>query len=126
VVLPRGIEASAAARTAVREACARWEVPRFVYDGILVAGELAVNATQHTTSAATLRLDLRRGRLTIAVLDDDPRPAVLLPRPRPGAAGLGLHIVARSAEAWGCSPRWSGGKVVWAVLTSEQRVGEPG
>jgi hypothetical protein len=34
--------------------------------------------------------------------------------------------VARSAEAWGCSPRWSGGKVVWAVLTSEQRVGEPG
>ncbi|VVJ18015.1 Uncharacterised protein [Amycolatopsis camponoti] len=125
LVLPRGLEASAVARAAVREACARWEVPQFVYDGILVAGELATNAVQHTTSTATLRLDLRRGRLTIAVLDDDPRPAVLLPRPWPGAAGLGLHIVARSAEAWGCSPRWSGGKVVWALLTSERHTGEP-
>ncbi|MCR6485120.1 ATP-binding protein [Amycolatopsis sp. OK19-0408] len=120
VVLPRSLDASAVARAAVREACTRWEVPQFVYDGILVAGELAANVVQHTTSAATLRLDLRRGRLTIAVLDDDPRPAVLLPRTRPTAAGLGLHIVARSADTWGSSPRWSGGKVVWAVVTSEQ------
>lgn len=118
VALPRSLDASAIARAAVREACARWEVPRFVYDGILVAGELAANAVQHTTSEATLRLDLRRGRLTIAVLDDDPRPAVLRPRPRPTAAGLGLHIVARSSDTWGSSPRWSGGKVVWAVLTA--------
>ena len=125
LILPRGLEASAMARAAVREACARWEVPQFVYDGILVAGELAANAAQHTTSAATLRLDLRRGRLTIAVLDDDPHPAVLHPRPRPGAAGLGMHIVARSADAWGCSSRWSGGKVVWAVLTSERHAREP-
>jgi anti-sigma regulatory factor (Ser/Thr protein kinase) len=126
LILPHGLEASAVARAAVREACAQWEVPQFVYDGILVAGELAANAAQHTTSTATLRLDLRRGRLTVAVLDDDPRPAVLFPRPRAGAAGLGLHIVARSAQAWGCSSRWSGGKVVWAVLTSERHAADPG
>ncbi|MEV4051995.1 hypothetical protein AB0J55_12510 [Amycolatopsis sp. NPDC049688] len=54
---------------------------------------------------------------------DDPRPAVLRPRPTPGASGLGLHIVAQSAAEWGCSPRWSGGKVVWAVLTSRGRTG---
>ncbi|EOD65797.1 ATP-binding protein [Amycolatopsis vancoresmycina] len=121
--LHRDPEAPALARTAVREACARWSVPHFVYDGILVAGELAENTLRHTGSAITLRLDLRRDRLTIAVLDDDPRPAVLLPRPTPGASGLGLHIVAQSAAEWGCSPRWSGGKVVWAVLTSEGRPG---
>lgn len=123
VLLPRGQEASGIARTAVREACAEWAVPQFVYDGILVAGELAENAVRHTATAATLRLDLRRGRLTVAVLDGDPHPAVLLPRPTPGAAGLGLHIVAQSAAEWGCSPRWSGGKVVWAVLTSDRPPG---
>lgn len=126
VVLPRSLKASAVARAAVREACAQWEIPQFIYDGVLVAGELATNAIQHTKSAAVLRLDLRRGRLTIAVLDDDPSPAVLLPPPRPGASGLGLHIVASSAHAWGCSLRWSRGKVVWAVLTTDRPVGEPG
>ncbi|WP_370961934.1 ATP-binding protein [Amycolatopsis sp. cg9] len=125
LVLPRTGEAPALARAAVRRACAEWGVTHFVYDGILVAGELATNAVQHTTSAATLRLDLRHGRLTVAVLDDDPRPAVPSPRPRPGSAGLGLHLVAHSAQRWGCSPRWSGGKAVWAVLTTERRTTAP-
>ncbi|WP_372671797.1 hypothetical protein [Amycolatopsis kentuckyensis] len=84
---------------------------------------LTENTIRHTTSTPTLRLDLRRGRLTVAVLDDDPHAAVLLPRPTPGASGLGLHIVAQPATHWGCGPRWSGGKAVRAILTSDRHSG---
>ncbi|WP_328454193.1 hypothetical protein [Amycolatopsis sp. NBC_00438] len=54
--------------------------------------------------------------LTVAVSDDSPRPAVLQDRSGLRAPGLGLRIVADAARVWGSSPRWSGGKIVWAVL----------
>jgi hypothetical protein len=126
--LPRTTGTAALARSFVRELAARWDVPELIYDGALVAGELADNAVRHTSSVPRMRLDLRRGLLTVAVADDDPRPAVLLERTDVRSPGLGLYIVAHAAKVWGSSRRWSGGKVVWAVLTSARHHerGEPG
>ncbi|WP_326953096.1 ATP-binding protein [Amycolatopsis sp. NBC_01286] len=125
--LPRTAGAAPLARSFVRELAGRWNVPELVYDGTLIAGELADNAVRHTSSIPEVRLDLRRGLLTVAVADDDPRPAVLLERPDVRSPGVGLAIVAHAATVWGSSRRWSGGKVVWAVLTSarHRERGEP-
>ncbi|WP_328616428.1 ATP-binding protein [Amycolatopsis sp. NBC_00355] len=126
--LPRTGNAAPLARSFVRELAGQWDVPELIYDGALIAGELADNAVRHTSSVPRMRLDLRRGLLTVAVADDDPRPAVLLERSDVRSPGLGLYIVAHAAKVWGSSHRWSGGKVVWAVLTSARHRdrGEPG
>lgn len=91
-------------------------MPKLVYDGLLVVGELVDNTIQHTTSSPDVRLALRERRLTVAVADDHPDPATLLERAGMREPGIGLHIVAQAATRWGCSRRWSGGKVVWATL----------
>lgn len=84
----------------------------------MIVTELVENTIRHTTSDARVRLELRRGLFTVAVADDDPRPAVLHERTSTLEHGLGLHLVAGSAKAWGSSPVWGGGKIVWAVLPS--------
>jgi hypothetical protein len=119
--LARGEAGIAQARAFVRDRTREWGVPGFEYDGTLVAAELTDNASRHTSSEPRLRLELQQDLLTIAVSDDDPRPAVLIERPDILEPGLGLRIVAQTARAWGSSRRWAGGKVVWAVLAAPQR-----
>ncbi|WP_342750237.1 ATP-binding protein [Amycolatopsis australiensis] len=113
-------QASALARSFVGRVCAEWDVPEHVEDALMIATELVENAIRHTTSTPRLRLELRRGVFTVAVADDDPRPAVLFELPRPGH-GLGLRLVAQTSRVWGCSGSWTGGKVVWAVLARRRR-----
>ncbi|OXM61187.1 ATP-binding protein [Amycolatopsis vastitatis] len=108
--------ASGVARRFVGEVCAEWAVPGYVEDAQLVVTELVENAVRHTGSSPRLRLELRRGVFSVAVSDDDPRPAVLLERLGVAEPGLGLRLVAQTARTWGCSRSWGGGKVVWAVL----------
>lgn len=105
----------------VADTCHNWGIEALTADAVVVANELVANAARHTTSPATLRLELWRGRLTVAVADDDPRP-VLLPRPDSTSAdpGSGLLRVTRLARAAGCSRRQSSGKVVWAVLRTPE------
>lgn len=98
-------------------------MPEHEEDAQLIATEFVENTIRHTIYAPRLRLELRRGIFTVAVGDDDPCPAVRHERLGPGEAGLGLQLVAQVARVWGCSRSWSGGKVVWAVLT---RRGRPG
>jgi hypothetical protein len=93
-----------------------WGVPELAEDARFIATELVENVLKHTASEPRLRLDLRRGICTVAVADQDTRPAMLLERLAPFEPGLGLKLVAQIARAWGCSRSWSGGKVVWAVL----------
>lgn len=114
--VPRSPNAEDVAREFVRQRCLDWAVPQLIYDGTLIAAELVRNAIQHTESVPQIRLDLRRELLSVSVTDDDPSPATVLDRPDPRDPGLGLRIVAHAAQAWGSSRRWSGGKVVWAVL----------
>ncbi|MGW3963705.1 ATP-binding protein [Amycolatopsis sp. NPDC005003] len=119
-VLPRIDDAATLARTFVREHALRWQVPEFIDGSTLVAGELVRNVLEHTASEPDVRLDLRRQLLSVSVADGSDRPAVLLERADIREPGLGLRIVADTAQAWGSSRRWSGGKIVWAVLKSER------
>ncbi|WP_410610915.1 ATP-binding protein [Amycolatopsis sp. lyj-109] len=115
-LFPRGEGASAQIRDFVTAKLAEWEVPELAEDARLIATELVENVLRHTTSEPKLRLDLRRGVCTVAVADQDTRPAMLLERLSPFEPGLGLKLVAQIARTWGCSRSWAGGKVVWAVL----------
>ncbi|MFF2555234.1 sulfate transporter [Nocardia sp. NPDC058058] len=109
------------ARFAVRfvdMTCSRWAIPDLCAPARLVVTELVENSLRHSRVNGDLRvrLELRGGLFTIAVGDDDPREAVLR---EPGAhpsPHTGLHMVAGLARAWGCTPQWPKGKVVWAVL----------
>ena len=106
-----------AATRFVADTCHNWEIEPLAASAVTAAGELVENAAEHARSPARLRLELRLGRLTVAVADDDahpvspPRPGLRTPEPRSG-----LELVAHLAHAIGWSPRQSGGKVVWAVL----------
>ncbi|MBE8519226.1 hypothetical protein ILP97_17175 [Amycolatopsis sp. H6(2020)] len=115
--LPSSLRSVGAAERFVADTCHNWGVDALTADAVVVAGELMANAARHTASPATLRVELWRGRLIVAVADDDPRPVVL---PRPDAQSSGTHggllRVTNLAPASGCSRRYSGGKVVWAVL----------
>jgi anti-anti-sigma factor len=104
------------ARHFVRANCQRWQVPDLANDAMLIATVLVENTMQHTNSAAVLRLELRRGILTVAVSDDDPRPPVLRERLEGGVSTAGLLTVASIAKAWGCAPTMNGGKTIWATL----------
>nr|WP_249227353.1 ATP-binding protein [Kutzneria sp. CA-103260] len=106
-----------ATRQFVAETCRNWQVHMLAADAAAVAAELVTNAIQHTASPATLRLELWRGRLTVAVTDDDSQP-VHWPHDNAKSAPVdgGLQLVVHLARAWGCTPAWSGGKVTWAVL----------
>jgi hypothetical protein len=105
-------------REFVADTCHNWQVDDLREDAVVVAAELVANAVQHTASPARLRLELRQGRLTVAVADDAPQ-RVRWPHPdtQPGQADRGLQLIVHRARAWGCSRAWSGGKVVWAVLS---------
>ncbi|MBB5916114.1 hypothetical protein BJY24_005026 [Nocardia transvalensis] len=113
------------ARRFAYETCERWSVPEVCGHAGLIATELVENSLLHADRGDDigLRLELRGGVLTVAVYDADPHEAVL----RESASGVhqagGLHIVSRFAQAWGCSPRWPAGKVVWATLRTGSRAG---
>ncbi|MEV4143617.1 ATP-binding protein [Amycolatopsis sp. NPDC049691] len=113
---PRTEDATKLAGAFLRDRTTDWGVPELFYDAVLIVNELLGNALQHTTSSPELHLDLRQDLLTIAVADENARPAVLLERTHLRAPGIGLSIVADTAATWGSSRRWSGGKVVWATL----------
>ncbi len=118
---PRTEGTSAQIREFVTAKLVEWEVPELTEDARLIATELVENVLRHTTSAPKLRLDLRRGVCTVAVADQDTRPAMLLERLSPFEPGMGLKLVTQVARTWGCSRSWAGGKVVWAVLLPSAR-----
>lgn len=112
--LPNSLSSSALARRFVLDVCSDWMLAKRVEEATVIASELVENTLLHTYCAPSLRLELRRGLLTVAVYDDDPAPAHLV---EPDAdRHRGLVLVAQLARAWGSSPTFQGGKVVWAVL----------
>jgi hypothetical protein len=115
--LPSSPRSVPAATRFVTDTCGNWDIEALTAPAATVAGELVENAAEHARSPARLRLELRQGRLTVAVADDDTRP-VSLPRPGPRTPEprSGLRLVAHLAHAAGWSRTHSGGKVVWAVL----------
>jgi anti-anti-sigma regulatory factor/anti-sigma regulatory factor (Ser/Thr protein kinase) len=108
-------------RRTVAATCELWGVPQVIQDAVSVASELVANAVVHARTDAVLRLELRRGLLTVAVTDEDPRLPVLGSRvgDELRAGGLGLVIVDALATTWGSTPTSAGGKLVWAVLRTD-------
>ncbi|MGW3963703.1 ATP-binding protein [Amycolatopsis sp. NPDC005003] len=119
---PHAETTPALARDFVAEICRRWGIPELIDNALVLVTELVENTLQHTRSRPEVRVDLRRGICTIAVADDDPRPAELHERQTATEPGLGLKLVAQFARAWGCSRTWAGGKVVWATLLTSRRI----
>ncbi|MFI7675863.1 ATP-binding protein [Actinophytocola sp. NPDC049390] len=113
-VLPGNTTGGRAGRAFVRDCCRRWHIEGDRADAaVWVANELIENTIRHTPYAPAVRVELRRGELTVAVRDDDPQR----PRPDPEQWPLhGLAAVHKLATAWGTVPVESGGKVVWAAL----------
>jgi anti-anti-sigma regulatory factor len=114
--LPNALTSSGAARDFVREICAEWRVRVDVDTAVAVVAELVENTLLHTYCAPSLRVELRRDLLTVAVYDDDPEPVRLVERDVAAQRRGGLALVAAYARAWGCAPTPAGGKVVWATL----------
>jgi hypothetical protein len=111
------LECGRLARRVVEQTCHEWGVPQIAADAMLVVSELTENVIEHVRSGGLLRLELRRGMFTIAVIDADPSPPRLrLPSER-RKGGRGLVLVAELSRAWGYAPHGQCGKVVWAVLT---------
>jgi hypothetical protein len=119
VVLPYGSACFPLARAVVTDWCARWRVTETrTADALRIATALVDNTIRHTQGPPTIRIELRRGMLTVAVYDANPQPA----RPiEPGtdpstATEHGLTMIGRMCRTWGSTSTQSGGKVVWGVL----------
>ncbi|KDN20129.1 ATP-binding protein [Amycolatopsis rifamycinica] len=115
-LLDRSPRTSARARRFVRGVCAEWMVPELAEDAELIATELVENTLRHTDSAPCLRLELRRGTLSVEVSDESRQPAVLREGLDLAGTGLGLRMITKVAKRWGSSRSRSGGKTVWAQL----------
>lgn len=116
ITLVRAPEAARQARRFVDGVCVGWHISALTPDAEIVASELVENTLQHTDSEPQLSLELDSDELTVAVADDSPVPARV--RPSGGDGGFGLVMVAETARAWGCVPSETGGKIVWARLTT--------
>lgn len=115
LVVPWELRSCAAARAFVRATAGTWGVSGAIGRAELIVTELVQNVLQHTTSVADVRVELRHGVLTVAVSDDDPRPA-LRHEPAGGPVqAMGLTLVAGLSSAWGCTPIGRG-KVVWGAV----------
>lgn len=126
--LPPQPVAARSARRGVEQTCERWDCTDLTEDAVAIAGELVDNAIRYAESDLTMRLELRRGLLTVAVTDDNPAsPAPQSPHPAddPRTHGYGLAIVAALARSWGTTATTAGGKTVWAVLRSTKSPATP-
>ncbi len=80
----------------------------------LLVSELVTNAVLHGAPPVSLRIEMLRDRVHVAVADTSPRrPLAGLSR-TDGMTGRGLGIVEALAAGWGVDSQPDGGKVVWA------------
>ncbi|WP_406160067.1 ATP-binding protein [Streptomyces canus] len=107
-----------AARTAVRDRLAAWNLDGLADIAALLVSELVTNALRHATGPIGVRLvrpGVVDGVLLVEVSDPLPDP----PRERVAAlddeSGRGLQLVAHAAHRWGTRPGATG-KTVWFEL----------
>ena len=85
-------------------------------DALLVATELLANAVRACRKSLTIRLEVHRTWLKVAVTDDSPAPARRRDAGPSETHGRGVDIVAKLTSDWGQTP-WNGrDKTVWGRL----------
>jgi anti-anti-sigma regulatory factor len=104
--------AAAAARHHVREVCERWGCANLAEDATLVADEIVSHVVVSSGIDSILKLELRRGLLTVSVTAGQaPRAG-----PSPPLSESANQIVSTLAAARGSTPAQNGGTVTWVVL----------
>ena len=106
------------AREAAADALTAWGMSGRADDAELVVSELLANGLVASGETVIMTLARQKRGVVIGVWDSSPCLPVLR---HPGSLdedGRGLHIVAALSSDHGCDRADSGGKVVWAHLTT--------
>ena len=115
--LAEGADAVSRARRFTVEALAG--LPgQVVSDAELVVTELVTNAVLHGSPPVVVRLERDDVGARIEVQDQGVRPPMRIRDAGQAMTGRGLALVAALSRSWGADKRESGGKVVWAELSS--------
>ncbi|MFF0090926.1 ATP-binding protein [Streptomyces canus] len=108
-----------AARTAVRDRLAAWNLDGLADVAALLVSELVTNALRHATGPIGVRL-VRPGAVDGVLLVEVSDPLPDPPRERVATledeSGRGLQLVAHAAHRWGTRPGVTG-KTVWFELS---------
>ncbi|MFD4245498.1 ATP-binding protein [Streptomyces sp. NPDC058525] len=100
-----------------------WQLDPLIDRAALGVTELLSNVHRHAQpdKTCTVEIEFRLGRLTVSVIDSDPRLPVLREAAMDAleTCGRGLALVEAVSEAWGARHQTDGpGKVVWFSLTA--------
>ena len=132
-------ESARAAREFTVATLRKWHLDALTEDAVVIASELATNAIQHGTPAATgdatgdresglveLSWCLQASRLICVVTDQTGTPPTLAAGGPEAESGHGLQIVGALAVAWGWTILGTGEKAVWAALELPGAAGTAG
>lgn len=110
-------------RSIVSAQLRHWHLEPLVDLAVLGVTELLTNVHRHTgpDKACTVEIELAGERLTVSVLDHDPRMPVVRDADPLATCGRGLAMVAAVSESWGVRPHGARGKVVWFALPAPIR-----
>jgi anti-sigma regulatory factor (Ser/Thr protein kinase) len=127
--LAPGPESARTAREFTVATLHEWRLEPLTEDAVVIASELATNAVQHGSSAATeddaedpgrarveLSWCLQASRLICVVTDQAGTPPTVACHDPEAESGYGLQIVGALAVAWGWTILGTGEKAVWAAL----------
>jgi hypothetical protein len=119
------IGAARRSRELVTEACARWDLPELAGPACIVVTEMVNNVVAHAHTPMTVMLALRGGTMSVAVRDQSTRVPQFTGSPVPVTSygGRGLLLINSVSQRWG-SLLLDDGKVVWAVLETDDEFGK--
>jgi anti-sigma regulatory factor (Ser/Thr protein kinase) len=97
-----------------------WELPGLIAPGSLVVSELVTNSVVHAMTVLVLTLSRIDDRVRVGVSDHGGGAPAVGPSEGQLLHGRGLLLVQACTCSWGVLPVRGQGKMVWAVLDSEE------
>jgi anti-sigma regulatory factor (Ser/Thr protein kinase) len=122
LTVPLGPEASSVSRSFLREVIVE-ELPTDITDSVLLlTSELVTNATRHSGSPVgsgiEIIVDLDKGAIRVAVVDEGVGFAPDQPRVPSDEGGWGLHLIRTLASRWGLERRGARTEVWFEIETN--------
>jgi ABC-type transporter Mla MlaB component len=113
------VGAARRARELVTEACGRWDLPELAGGACIVVTEMVNNVVAHAQTSMSVLLARHGQMMSVAVRDhSSARPRFNGPVAPTSYGGRGLLLIDSVARRWG-NLGLVDGKVVWALLDSE-------